>query len=294
MGLALLRAHVKRRQRNRTLTIVAALAIVAISLIAGLYVALNSKNSALDVRIGQPADPSDMSRLYQLAHAPYGPSGASLLTSSVLKNATGPPYVSNGKPVVVYIGADYCPFCAIERWSMIIALSRFGNFSGLHYMTASEGDYATFTFKGSTYVSNFVVFQPFEQRDRNQVVQETVPSTYLTEFSGGYPFLNFGNQYLLTASLLGHPEILGTKNWTQIMTSIASGDDVGRQISMAANAITALICKVTHDVPSAAVCGHDPIPSTTANLSFTQSWPPSASYLSLSSFFAVPSRQYAS
>ena len=43
----------------------------------------------------------------------------------------------NNKPEILYIGAEYCPFCAAERWSMIIALSRFGTFSNLHFMTSS-------------------------------------------------------------------------------------------------------------------------------------------------------------
>ena len=38
---------------------------------------------------------------------------------------------ANGKPEVLYLGAEYCPYCGAERWSMIVALSRFGTFSGL-------------------------------------------------------------------------------------------------------------------------------------------------------------------
>ena len=56
----------------------------------------------------------------------------------------------NNKPEILYIGAEYCPFCAAQRWSMIIALSRFGTFSNLHFMTSSASDYSpstpTFTF----------------------------------------------------------------------------------------------------------------------------------------------------
>src|SRR3972149_2116992 len=25
---------------------------------------------------------------------------------------------ATGKPIVIYVGADYCPFCASERWSL--------------------------------------------------------------------------------------------------------------------------------------------------------------------------------
>src|SRR5581483_1419549 len=49
------------------------------------------------------------------------------LKPAQLAALTGP----NGRPEVLYIGAEYCPYCASERWSLIAALSRFGSFSGL-------------------------------------------------------------------------------------------------------------------------------------------------------------------
>ncbi|MCL5976240.1 MAG: DUF929 family protein [Candidatus Parvarchaeota archaeon] len=53
-----------------------------------------------------------------------------------------------GKPTFVYIGAQGCPFCAGMRWSIIIALSRFGNFSNLFYDRSATNDanVPTFTF----------------------------------------------------------------------------------------------------------------------------------------------------
>ena len=38
------------------------------------------------------------------------------------------------------MGAEYCPYCAAERWSMIVALGRFGTFSGLQTMRSSSTD----------------------------------------------------------------------------------------------------------------------------------------------------------
>src|SRR4051812_14747932 len=31
---------------------------------------------------------------------------------------------ADGKPLVLYVGAEYCPFCAAQRWAMVQALSR--------------------------------------------------------------------------------------------------------------------------------------------------------------------------
>ncbi len=53
---------------------------------------------------------------------------------------SGPPLTSGGKPEVLYIGAEYCPFCAAERWAAIVALSRFGTFSGLRTVHSSSID----------------------------------------------------------------------------------------------------------------------------------------------------------
>ena len=42
-----------------------------------------------------------------------------------------PALTADGKPEVLYVGAEYCPFCAAERWPVVVALSRFGTWSGL-------------------------------------------------------------------------------------------------------------------------------------------------------------------
>ena len=44
------------------------------------------------------------------------------------------PLMSGGKPEVFYAGSEACPFCGVQRWGMIVALSQFGTFSNLHLM----------------------------------------------------------------------------------------------------------------------------------------------------------------
>ena len=46
----------------------------------------------------------------------------------------------DGKPEVLFIGAEYCPFCAAQRWAMVNALSRFGTFTGLTTTHSSSTD----------------------------------------------------------------------------------------------------------------------------------------------------------
>src|SRR6266568_183753 len=52
----------------------------------------------------------------------------------------GPLLTASGKPEIVYVGAEYCPFCAAERWALSVALSRFGSFSGLRLIHSSSTD----------------------------------------------------------------------------------------------------------------------------------------------------------
>src|SRR5437870_5290426 len=61
--------------------------------------------------------------------------GAGSVPQTVQKPVTvinGAPLTSNGKPEMLYIGAEFCPYCAAMRWSMAVALSRFGVLSPLH------------------------------------------------------------------------------------------------------------------------------------------------------------------
>lgn len=254
----------------RRLTIIVVVVAIILVLVVGFYYAFTS-STAIDKEIGKPVSSQDMATLQQLSAPPYGPAGTSLLSS--VKNYSGTPWTIQNKPLVVYIGADYCPFCASMRWPIILSLMRFGNFSNLIYMASSpsEGDYPTFSFQGSSYVSKYVVFQGIENRDRNGQPLANVPSNYSAvwnAFAGpngpGYPFMDLGNRYVIPDSLI-RPDELGSKNWTQVMNDIKVGDTVGTQIKESTNVLTALICKLTNGQPSS-VCSQSPINGLTISI----------------------------
>jgi len=257
----------------RRLTLVVAIVIIAVSLAVGVYV-LEMANgpTSVDSKIGKPVSGSDISTLYRDSLQPYGPTPSAAMVLSVHSN--GPAVLTVGnKPVVIYIGAEYCPYCAIQRWSLVMGLMRFGNFTGLSYMTSrpgdvGAGDYPTFTFAGSTYSSPYISFQPFEVDDRNGQTLTTVPANYSapwTQAGSGFPFMNFANSYTVPGSMLANPQVLTGKNWTQVLTSITTSDSTGLQIRESANLITSIICKLTSGRP-ASVCTANPIASQTASL----------------------------
>lgn len=245
--------------------IVAVVLVVAI----GLYFSTSSK-SPLDTQIGQPVPAEVYSALERAAAQPYGASDSSTL--SRIQPYQGTPFSQGGKPVVVYIGADFCPYCAIERWPLIIALMRFGNFSGLEYTASSSNDnpanIPTFTFVRSSYTSQYLVFQGYETADRTGQQTQTVPDNYssvVNEFGGGIPFINFDNRYVLRGATVpidfffqDPPNNRNPKNWTQVLNDLDSNSQAGVAIKRAANAITAYICKINGGQPSN-ICAAFPI-----------------------------------
>ncbi len=72
-----------------------------------------------------------------------------------------PPLTLDGKtPAMLYYGAEYCPYCAAERWAMTAALSRFGTWSDLKITASSHTDIDaethTFSFYGATFTSPYI------------------------------------------------------------------------------------------------------------------------------------------
>ena len=120
------------------------------------------------------------------------------------KAVSDPPLTVHGKPQVLFIGAEFCPYCAAQRWPLIQALSRFGTFHGLQQISSSSSDVdpntPTFTFYKSHYTSKYVAFTPVEAEDRAQKTLEKptkAQATIWVKHSGnppGFPFLDFGGQ----------------------------------------------------------------------------------------------------
>ena len=66
--------------------------------------------------------------------------------------------VIDGKPEIFYEGAEPCPYCAAERWAFIIALARFGTWSGLG--NAAVGQERRRSFHSIVHILAGEVFKP--------------------------------------------------------------------------------------------------------------------------------------
>lgn len=183
------------------------------------------------------------------------------------KAIPGTPLTENGKPKVLYVGAEYCPFCAAERWSTVVALSRFGTFSNLGQSASSPQDVypstATLSFHGSSYTSSTIAFEGVETQAEQGVPLDTLPAegqklvdTYDAppyvpkESQGSIPFVYIGGKYMISGATYS-PQVLQGKTHEQIAAALSNPDSaVAQAVDGSANVITAAICATTKNAPA--------------------------------------------
>jgi Domain of unknown function (DUF929) len=199
--------------------------------------------------------------------------GSVITSSPPVTKVTGPALTSNGKPEMLYIGAEYCPYCAAMRWSMAVALSRFGTLSTpLHGIHSASNDAfpntATLTFYKSGFNSKYLTFTPVENLtvDRSLLQSPTAQQNQIwaryepDPNQRGYPFIDIGNKYVIKGPIYD-PGVLKGLTWSQIAADLQNpSSPVAQGVLGAANYITAAICKTTNNQP-ASVCA---APSITA------------------------------
>jgi hypothetical protein len=165
----------------------------------------------------------------------------------------------NGKPEVLFLGSEYCPYCAATRWPLVIALSKFGTWHGLEETSSSYldvySDTNTLDFAKATYKSPYLVFDPTEQysnhcypkavekdpqgntppdvcyNDEYYPLQRPSKATFtlVTKYdtakyftssgADGIPFIDFGGKYIESGSLYS-PQILHGVSWGQIARAL--------------------------------------------------------------------------
>ena len=190
----------------------------------------------------------------------------------------GTPLREGGKPVVLYIGAEYCPFCAAERWPLVTALSRFGTFKNLGATHSATNDVypntPTFSFKKAKYASKYLALQTVElygnrpvngqypplQRpnaQQNALIQKHDPR-------GTIPFIYMGNYLQLDASY--NPQILAGMSMQQVAHAMRdTNTDQSVAILGTANQITAALCVQTGGQPGN-VCSTPGVTAAAAHL----------------------------
>jgi hypothetical protein len=190
-----------------------------------------------------------------------------------------PPMTLNGKsPAMLYYGAEYCPYCAAERWAMTAALSRFGTWSGLKVTASSHTDVDpathTFSYYGATLTSPYITFSGVEQysnvptstgyttlqnptNEEKAILVKYSSSKFLpnASTSGGiaFPFVDINNLAIISGASYD-PGILANQSWSQIASGLSDPTNPATQAIVAtANYMSAAICASSKGAP-ASVC----------------------------------------
>jgi Domain of unknown function (DUF929) len=221
-----------------------------------------------------PASVLDTVRAGSLSGDSISSAGAS--GGGYLAPVTGSPLTSGGKPEVLYLGADFCPYCAAVRWPLIVALSRFGTFTGLRTIRSAIADGAgqrepypatpTWTFYGSSYTSRYLTFTPVELQTNIPdpqtgsytglqsltAAQQNLMNRY--DSAGSIPFIDIGNAYVQMSTLTPYgPQDLQNLTWSQIAAALHDPSSaVAKSIDGSANYFTAAFCKLTGNQPASA------------------------------------------
>ena len=136
---AAIREQQRKRERHRRVLILGGSAGVVVLVIAAMILIYALKG---DQKNAPPASRASAAVVAAVAGVPTSVwQQVDLGTTTVLPTKiTGPALVKAGKPLVLYIGAEFCPFCAGERWAVINALARFGTWSDLGATSSASQD----------------------------------------------------------------------------------------------------------------------------------------------------------
>jgi hypothetical protein len=249
-----------------------AVVVILVGVIALVVYALTGPTTS---RTGVHRVTTPASVVTALAHVPLSVSDAigvtapdtPLVAPSVLTGQ--PPLTSGGHPEVLYVGAEFCPFCGSERWPLIVALSRFGHFTGLQNMQSAQlsvyPGLQTFSFVHSSYTSRYLTFVGVELYSTQVTTkgafariatltpaQSAVVNRYGSK-SGGLPFVDIDNRMTTTTSGYS-PAVITKQSQGAIVGELDQADSPTAQAIVAsANYLTAGLCTATDQQP-ASVC----------------------------------------
>lgn len=266
----------RRAARRRKRLAVAGAAVAAVVLAVAVLVVVKiatggSRSTGGAARSAQPAPTEVLAAVTGVPTGTLNTVGRGKV-DTLPKPVTGQAVLTaDGKPLVVYVGAEYCPFCAAQRWPLVVALSRFGTFRGLSVTHSASQDVfpdtATLSFQGASYTSAYLAFQGVETssnvrsgngyapldtptaQQRQLLATFDAPPYVPPDSAGSIPFLDFGNQALITGTSYS-PQLLAGKSATQIAAAVSNANDpVAQAVDGSANAFTAQLCKLSGGQP---------------------------------------------
>jgi len=259
------KAMQQRHTARRRLLLPLSAAGLVLAVVFGLVVASLSSGGASATAGGVGAAPTTVvTEVTTLTPSVLSRIGAGQAATSLQPVPTGSPLSIDGKPGVVFVSEESCPFCAAERWPVVIALSHFGTWRNLGATTSSSTDVypstATFSFRHATFTSPDLSLrtteltnnvghplQPLTQLDNNLLARYDVPP-YInnSDQSGSVPFLDIDNHDVLAGAQYD-PQVLAGLSMSQIAAQLKDpASPVAKAIDGSANVLIASINQVLH------------------------------------------------
>ena len=176
-----------------------------------------------------------------------------------------PQLETGGKPEIFYAGAAFCPYCAVSRWALVIALSEFGSFSNLGSAVSSASNdvypgLESWSFARSHYSSPYLAFDPVELSLHRTGAPTPGPATgyvpvatlspadrhlYDAYDTGGtIPFIDIANTAVVVGSSASPAPLLGL-SLGQISSTLSDpSSTVASALDGAANELIKSICSL--------------------------------------------------
>jgi thiol-disulfide isomerase/thioredoxin len=272
----------RRRQRNIYMAIGGAGAVVVVAAVI-IAISLTGTTTKAKTSAGLPTGEYDIPAnlvakveavpVKDLVAAALADRGAAIPPQAL--PAHNPELTLGGKPEIFYLGAEYCPYCAAERWPMVMALSKFGSFAGLHGTSSSATDVnpstPTFAFFRSTFTSKYLAFVPVETLANDEKTTLQAPTKAQQELvnkwdappyvsatqAGSIPFIYLAGKYLQVGASYNAAPLSGM-NFADAVSYMTSGKNPTSKAAMAtAGYLVGDICSLTHGQP-ASVCSQVP------------------------------------
>jgi hypothetical protein len=253
----------------------AAIVVVVLAVIAVVAIKVTTGSNSSTSGSAPSTTPVSAGLLAEITGVPQSVADTVGVPSSVVAPSVykgQPPLTDNGKPEAIFIGAEFCPLCGAERWAVVMALSKFGTWSGLEETTSSPWDtppaVATFTFLHATYTSDVLSLTTVEHEtnDTNGLgtrkalqpltaTEQHLWAQYAAHFGvqQGYPFMDIGNKVFVLGPSY-NPNVLEGLDNAAIAAKLSNPNDpVTQSIVGTANYLTAAVCSITGQQPSS-VC----------------------------------------
>ena len=253
------------------------LIIVAICLLATLILVRDNSgpSTTSTVETFSPAPSSLVSTITSVPASVYNAVGVSSPDNPVQAlqpagNGNEPMWLATvdggtPQPVVFFYGAEFAPYAAVQRWPLIMALSRFGTFNQLGLMqssgTTAFADLSTFTFWNVSYTSKYLILESVERYSslnptggrylslqKPNARQAAAIASYGTS-PNTFSLTDVANRYVLNGSSFA-PGVLAELSQSQIAGDLSTpASPLTQAVISSANEITASICAVDGDKP---------------------------------------------